>query len=239
MYWQSRLDRPSPDIELEKRIKEIRQSDKDFGYRRICGKLRDEGITVNHKKIQHLVQKLSLQVKSFTHKSRKYNSYKGTVGCIAPNRLHRRFNTCIAHQKITTYTTEFKYYEIDVKGNIITRKAYLDPFLDLFNREIISFSITKCPSSQGIMSALERAIILTGDCPYRRTFRSDQGWAYQMKNYISRLKEDRIFQSMSRKGTCLDNSVMENFFGLLKQEMYYGQTYHSFEELEHAIRLYI
>ncbi|MCI1823524.1 MAG: IS3 family transposase, partial [Megasphaera sp.] len=53
------------------------------------------------------------------------------------------------------------------------------------------------------------------------------------------LKEERIYQSMSRKGTCLDNSVMENFFGLLKQELYYGRTYHSFEELQKAIQTYI
>ena len=161
MYWQSRFNRPSPDAELENQIRAIRQRDKDFGYRRICGKLREDGIMVNHKKVQRLVQKLSLQVKSFTNKSRKYNFHKGTVGRIAPNRLNRRFDTCIAHQKITTDTTEFKYYEIDAKGNIITRKAYLDPFLDLFNREIISFSITKRPSSQGIMSALEKAITVT------------------------------------------------------------------------------
>ena len=71
---------------------------------------------------------------------------------------------------------------------------------------------------------------MTSDCPYRRTFHSDQGWAYQMKSYTKRLKEERIFQSMSRKGNCLDNSVMENFFGLLKQEIYYGRIYHSYEE---------
>ncbi len=86
---------------------------------------------MNHKRVQRLVQKLGFQVKSFMHKNRKYNSYKGTVGRVAPNRLRRRFNTCIPHQKIVTDTTELKYYEIDAKGNIITRKAYLDPFLDL------------------------------------------------------------------------------------------------------------
>ena len=239
MYWQQRFDRKNPDAELEAKIKAIRQSDKDFGYRRIWGKLRKEGLLVNRKKVQRLVQKLGLQVKAFSHKSRKYSSYKGTVGRIAPNRLRRRFDTCIPHQKITTDTTEFKYYEMDTNGNILTRKAYLDPFLDLYNREIISFSITKRPSSQGIMSALDKAIAITSDCPYRRTFHSDQGWAYQMGSYVGRLKEERIFQSMSRKGTCLDNSVMENFFGLLKQEIYYGHTYHSFEELERAIRHYI
>lgn len=239
MYWQQRFDRQNPDAELEAKIKAIRQSDRDFGYRRIWGKLRKEGLLVNRKKVQRLVQKLGLQVKAFSHKSRKYSSYKGTVGRIAPNRLRRRFDTCIPHQKITTDTTEFKYYEMDTNGNILTRKAYLDPFLDLYNREIISFSITKRPSSQGIMSALDKAIAITSDCPYRRTFHSNQGWAYQMGSYVGRLKEERIFQSMSRKGTCLDNSVMENFFGLLKQEIYYGHTYHSFEELERAIRHYI
>ncbi|KHM48349.1 integrase, partial [Anaerovibrio lipolyticus] len=78
MYWQKRFDRENPDAELEAKIKAIRQSDKDFGYRRIYGKLRQEGFLVNHKKVQRLVQKLGLQVKSFAHKSRKYNSYKGT-----------------------------------------------------------------------------------------------------------------------------------------------------------------
>ena len=88
--------------------------------------------------------------------------------------------------------------------------------MDLFNSEIVSFHIGKTPSAAGIQSALEEAIRVTADCPYRRTFHSDQGWAYQMKSYTKRLKEERIFQSMSRKGNCLDNSVMENFFGLLK-----------------------
>ena len=60
-----------------------------------------------------------------------------------------------------------------------------------------------------------------------------------MKAYQKRLKEERIFQSMSRKGTCLDNSVMENFFGLLKQEIYYSRTYTSFDELKRNIEQWI
>ena len=57
------------------------------------------------------MQKLKLQVNSYTRKSRKYSSYKGKVGKVAPNRIRRHFKTCIPHQKITTDTTEFKYYE--------------------------------------------------------------------------------------------------------------------------------
>ena len=58
------------------------------------------------------MQKLGLQVTSLTRKSRKYSSYKGKVEMVAPNRIKRRFNTYIQHQKITTDTTEFKYYDI-------------------------------------------------------------------------------------------------------------------------------
>ena len=122
---------------------------------------------------------------------------------------------------------------------MITQKLYLDPFMDMCNGEIVSFSIDKRPTFKNIMTALEKAIDVTKDCPYRRTFHSDQGWAYQMKAYTNRLKNEKIFQSMSRKGNCLDNSVMENFFGLLKQEIYYGTTFYSFEELKSKIEKYI
>lgn len=60
-----------------------------------------------------------------------------------------------------------------------------------------------------------------------------------MTSYAFELKEHRIFQSMSRKGNCYDNSVMENFFGILKQEMYYGSVYYSYDELKETIEKYI
>ena len=239
MYWQKRFDRANPNQELEEKIFEIRKNNKDYGYRRIYGELRKQGLVVNKKRVQRIMQKLGLQVTSFTRKSRKYSSYKGKVGKVAPNRIHRRFKTHIPHQKITTDTSEFKYYEIDEKGRMIIKKLYLDPFMDLCNREIISYGISQRPSAQSIMKALNEAIEITSDCKYRRTFHSDQGWAYQMKAYVHTLKEKRIYQSMSRKGNCHDNSIMENFFGIMKQEMYYGVTYYSYEELEIAIEKYI
>lgn len=239
MYWQKRFDRDNPDKDIEALILELRKKHKAFGYRRMTRELRKLGIVINKKKVQRIMQKLKLQVTSFTRKSRKYSSYKGKVGTVAPNRIRRRFKTCIPHQKITTDTTEFKYYEIDSTGRMTIRKLYLDPYLDMYNGEIISYSIGKHPSAINVMNALNKAIEITSDCPYRRTFHSDQGWAYQMKAYSHRLKEERIFQSMSRKGNCYDNAVMENFFGLLKQEMYYGEVYYSYEELKTAIERYI
>ena len=101
MYWQKRFDRGNPDEELEEKILEIRENNKDYGYRRMLGELRNQGYVINKKKVQRIMQKLGLQVTSFTHKSRKYSSYKGKVGIIAPNRIHRRFNTHILAPLIT------------------------------------------------------------------------------------------------------------------------------------------
>lgn len=239
MYWQKRFERENPNQKLEEKILEIRSVHKDFGYRRMLGELRKQGFLVNKKRVQRIMQKLSIQVTSFTRKSRKYSSYKGRVGKVALNRLRRRFDTKIPHQKITTDTTEFKYYAVDSKGRMIIKKLYLDPFMDLCNREILSYGVSATPSAKSIMSALNTAIKITSDCPYRRTFHSDQGWGYQMKAYVHALQEHGIFQSMSRKGNCHDNSVMENFFGIMKQEMYYGQVYYSYDELKEAINNYM
>lgn len=240
MYWQKRFDRENPDQKIEEIIKEIvEENDGNYGYRRINEELRRKKVIINHKKILRLTNKLGLTCKKFTRKSRKYSSYKGDVGKKAKNLIHRRFKTTIPHQKLTTDTTEFKYYEQAMDGKIIIRKAYLDPFLDMYNSEIISYRLSKRPNAQAIQEALVEAITRTSECPFRRTIHSDQGWAYQMDQYQTTLKRSKIFQSMSRKGNCLDNSPMENFFGILKQEMYYGKTYGSFEELKTAIDNYI
>ena len=239
MYWQKRFDRKNPDKEIEDKMLEIRKKHPNMGYRGIYKELRCENIIINKKKVQRLVQKLGLQVTAFTRKSRKHSTYKGRVGKVAPNRVNRRFGASIAKQKIVTDTTEFKYYEVNNKGRVVIKKLYVDPFMDLFNREILSVSISKNPTAVSIHKALDEAILATTDCKYRRTFHSDQGWAYQMKSYVAKLKKYKIFQSMSRKGTCLDNSVMENFFGIMKQEMYYGNVFYSFEDLEKTILNYI
>ncbi|WP_221638255.1 DDE-type integrase/transposase/recombinase, partial [Listeria seeligeri] len=169
----------------------------------------------------------------------RYNSYKGPIGRVAKNRIHRRFYTSIPHQKVTTDTSEFKYYERDKNKQLVIKKLYLDPFLDMFNGEILSYRISERPNAKAIMDAQKEAMDRTDDCPYRRTFHSDQGWAYQMKAYKKQLTKQNIFQSMSRKGNCFDNSPMENFFGLLKQEMYYGVIYASFKQLKQAIEDWI
>ena len=193
MYWQKRFDRVDADAELLQKIKEIREEHKEYGYRRLWGELRKQGIEVNKKKVHRIVQKNGLQVTSYTRKSRRFSTYKGVVGRISPNRVNRRFNTCVPHQKITTDTSEFKYYEPDEKGRVTIKKLYLDPFLDLWNLEVLSYGVSERPSANSIMTALGEAIDATSDCTYRRTFHSDRGWAYQMNAYRYELKKNRIF----------------------------------------------
>src|SRR5699024_2084463 len=76
-------------------------------------------------------------------------------------------------------------------------------------------------------------------CPYRPTIHSDPGWGSQMKVFGKKLKDNKIFQRMSRRGNCLNNSQIQNFFDLMKQEMYYEETYRSFEELNKYVKEYI
>lgn len=89
----------------------IREKHQHYGYRRITQEMKKQGFSINKKRVQRLVQKLTLQGTAFTRKSRRYNSYRGKIGTIAPNRISRRFHTSIPHQKITTDTSEFKYFE--------------------------------------------------------------------------------------------------------------------------------
>ena len=150
MYWQKKFkEEKNPDEEIEKEILSVRSEHKDFGYRRLHAELvHNRNIHVNKKKVHRLVKKLKLQVTSYTNKSRKYNSYKGKVGKVAPNRINRRFSTSVPYQKITTDTTEFKYYHVDQKGRMSIKKLYLDPFMDMWNLEILSYGVSDRPSAQ-------------------------------------------------------------------------------------------
>ena len=210
--------------EVEK-LKDVRKDNPNYGYRRITATLRKQGLLINKKKVQRLIQKLKLQVTSFSRKTRKYSSYKGTIGKVADNKINRNFKVEKAHTHITTDTTEFKYLEKDKNGNYQVKKLYLNPYLDMYNGEIISYEIPKQPTLEPILKALEKAIEITSINKGERIFHSDQGWAYQVKQYTSKLEVKGITQSMSRKGNYLDNSPMENFFGLLKQEIYYEKNF--------------
>jgi transposase InsO family protein len=226
------MNRKNPDQKLEEQIQSIfDENNGNYGYRRIHLELKNRGYKVNHKKVQRIMNKMGLKGEKFRRKSRKYSSYKGTIGTVAENRINRRFHTNVCHQKLTTDITEFKCAD--------GVKLYFNPIMDMFNGEILSYGICNRPTLELALEPLEEALEIVKDSKFRTTVHSDQGWHYQHKKWGKTLKEHKVFQSMSRKGNCLDNSPMENFFGLMKQEMYYGEELCSYEELKNRIVDYI
>lgn len=160
---------------------------------------------------------------------KKYRSYMGEVGKIAPNILKRDFNTTEPNQKWTTDITEF---------TLFGTKLHLSPILDMYNGEIIGYEISDRPVLGQVLRMLDNAFAKIPDNT-NLIFHSDQGWQYQHKTYQKRLKDKGIRQSMSRKGNCLDNSIMENFFGLLKSELLYLREFDSMEEFRVELERYI
>jgi transposase InsO family protein len=171
----------------------------------------------------------ALEIKGKKRKNDKYHSYKGTVGELAENLLNRNFEAETPFEKLTTDVTQF---------NVCGEKVYFSPVMDLYNREILSYSISRSPNLEQIREMLAGLFEkLPSDA--RPLFHSDQGWQYQHSEYQRLLKEHNITQSMSRKGNCMDNGAMENFFGRLKVEMFYGETFQSVDEFIHALKEYL
>ncbi|MGG0658720.1 IS3 family transposase [Rummeliibacillus pycnus] len=226
-YWTSRFDRPDKYAEMKSMISTIYHDHKGrYGYRRITLELRNQGFLINHKTVQRLMKELGL--KSLV-RMKKYRSYKGNVGKIAPNILKRDFVATKPNEKWVTDVTEF---------HLFGEKLYLSPVLDLFNGEIIAYNIQSRPTYELVSKMLDKAFICLseGDAP---VLHSDQGWHYQMKQYSYALKQNDIIQSMSRKGNCLDNAVIENFFGLLKSELLFIQEFENMVHFKRELELYI
>ena len=188
--------------------------------------LRNEGYTLNHKTVQRLMQEMNLKSKV---RRVKYRSYRGEVGKTAPNILNRDFEALRPNQKWATDVTEFK---------VADRKAYLSPIIDMFNGEIIAYTISDRPDLKMVMDMMHSAKRKIKDTN-GVMLHSDQGWHYQHMQYQQTLKKYGITQSMSRKGNCLDNAVMENFFGIMKSELLYLQQFSDMEVFKQELRKYI
>jgi len=197
-----------------------------YGYRRITMELHNRKISLNHKTVQRLMKELGLICRV---RMKKYRSYKGEIGKIAPNLLKRDFSTTAPNQKWVTDVSEFALFG---------KKLYLSPILDLHSSYLVSYVVSERPVLSMVMNMV--------DCAARRlppgaapVLHSDQGWQYQHKDYQKKLTDYGIVQSMSRKGNCLDNAVMENFFGLLKSELLYLQNFDSIEHFKQELIDYL
>ena len=196
-----------------------------MGYRQIALVLKNEqGLCISGKTVLRLMREEGLHC---AIRRRRYNSYRGEQGKVARNVLDRDFHAARPMEKLVTDVTEFAQP---------WGKAYLSPVMDLYNNEIVAWSVAEHPTMAQInemMAALEPK--LAGPA----MLHSDQGWQYQMRPFQLRLESLGLVQSMSRKATCLDNACMEGFFGHMKDEFYRGRRFESFEVLKAELDTYI
>ena len=216
-YHVKQIQKPNKYAAVKENITAIYHENQGrYGYRRITIELHNRGYQVNHKTVHRLMKTLHLKC-------------KGEVGKIVPNILKMDFNTTAPNQMWTTDITEFALFG---------RKLYLSPILDMYNGEIISYEISDRSVLGQVLRMLDNAFAKIPDNT-NLIFHSDQGWQYQHKTCKKRLKDKGIRQSMSRKGNCLDNSIIENFFGLLKSELLYLREFDSMEEFRVELERYI
>ncbi len=197
-----------------------------YGYRRVTTVLKNQGFTINHKTVQRLMKELGLACRV---RMKKYRSYKGEQGVTAPNLLNREFTAEKPNQKWVTDVTEFRLFG---------EKLYLSPIFDLCSGDVVTYTLSDSPNLTMVTTMLKQAFEKIPDNT-KLILHSDQGWHYRHKTYVAMLKDKGIRQSMSRKGNCYDNAVMENFFGHLKSELLYLQEFESMEHFKQELIEYI
>ena len=194
------VEKPDPDVKNQDVIDEIRkifgENKSRYGVRRITAELRNRGHAVNRKKVLRLMSKMGLRA---VRPKQRYHSYMGEVGRVADNDVNRDFEAAGPNEKWTTDVSQF---------NCPFGKCYLSPIVDMGAGDVVAWDLSMSPNLEQTKRMLDGAF-----AKYPRleglVFHSDQGWQYQHAYYQQRLREKGIVQSMSRKGNCIDNCIME------------------------------
>jgi len=227
-YHQARLQTPDPHLGLKADITQLFEHNKGrYGHRRVHVRLQKKGWRVARKTVLKLMNQLGLFCR--VRRKRSYTSYRGQAGEVAPNLLERDFTAQEPNQRWVTDVTEFRVGE---------RKVYLSPVMDLFDRQIIAYTAGLSPNLELTNASLRAALatLAPGQAPL---VHSDQGFQYQHVSWQRLLAGVGCVQSMSRKGNCLDNAVIESFFGHLKEEFFTHAEFHSFEVFTAELDEYI
>lgn len=227
-YHRARLNTPDKHARLKAEITRLFDDHKRrFGYRRIHLVLRRQGWAVSKKLVWKLMAQLGLQSK--VRRKRAYSSYRGTVSHIADNTLDREFQTGLPNTKWVSDVTEFR---------VAGRKVYLSPIYDLCDHSVLSYTTATSPTTKFTAQSLQEALAIHN--PQQGLLvHTDQGFHYQHGSWTSQLVAHHAEQSMSRKGNCFDNAVMENFFGHLKAEMYHGEHFATVDDFLHELDDYM
>ena len=195
-----------------------------YGYRRIKQALKLQGVTLNHKTIKKLMKELN--IKSQIRCRKKTNNYYNiSSGIASSNIINRDFEASHPNEKWATDITEFKF--------INNEKFYLSVVIDMFNSEVINYTIGNSPNLELVKNMMLGAIKNVPKNDLKNLIlHSDQGWHYRHQNFREILEEFEINQSMSRKGTPIDNAKMESFFAILKTEFLTKENIEHFNNVD-------
>ena len=181
---------------------------KCYGYRRITDGLLDEyGVIMNGKKVLRIMKKYNIQAEYIRQAKIKHKN-KRIEDNVQPNLLNRNFNTDSLNK---VWDTDVTY--LIFKGS----RAYLSTIIDLYDRRVISYKISKHNDNKLVMDTLNEAIAKEKDV-HGLIIHSDQGFQYTSYEYKAICKSNGITISMSRKGTPIDDSPIESWHSLLKKE---------------------
>ena len=228
-YYTQKQKEPEKYVELKEEICSIAAENKGrYGYRRVTQELRNRGFHYNHKLVMKLMKQLGLSSKV---RVKKYRSYKGEVGKIAPNLLERNFYAEKPNQK---WVTDISY--IQTQEGVL----YLSMIRDLYDRSIVAYRTGTSQTINLVLDTIHLAMKSVKTESRRELhLHSDQGFQYTSQAYFDLTKEYGILPSMSRRGNCYDNALAENFFGILKTECIYRHKPETFEEANKMIDDYI
>lgn len=232
-YNISASKKPDKNAEVKEAIKQIYNEHQGrYGMDRITPELakRDNSFVRNRKTVGKFMKEMDL--KAVIRQPKCKNRQQGTESKTAPNIIERNFVAEAPNQKWTTDVTEFA-----VAGH----KLYLSAIIDMFNSEVIAYELSEKNNLELVTNMLNKALDKVPNNS-KLILHSDQGWQYRHSVYQSKLEAIGITQSMSRKGNCLDNALIENFFGLLKSEFFKIKKFKSIgifkEELDDYINYY-
>lgn len=190
------------------------------GHRKIKALLqREYGIKLNRNTIQRIMQKHDLQCR--VKPKRKWKS-QGESIVVAPNRLERNFSASAPNQKWVTDITYIQYG---------TSTLFLSTIMDLFNNEIVAYKLDHHQQTPLVIETLEDALKSRGN-PEGVMIHSDQGSVYTSYAYQHYAKENHLVSSMSRRGNCWDNAVIESFHSNLKSEEFQYIKFNSMSNVE-------
>jgi putative transposase len=221
---RNRSMKQSQDTMLKEHILGIHLQYPFYRYKRVRVALRREELLVNTKKVRRLMRELGIQ--SLIRKKRPYYGRKSSV--VFPNVINRNFLTSRRLEKLATDITYIR---------INNDFAYLSVIIDLFNNEVIAWSMSKRNDLALVHATIDQLSEVVGIS--RAILHSDQGFQYTSKGYANHLAKIGLHGSHSRRGNCFDNACIESFFSHLKAEEIYLNKPESFETAKRNIKAYI